>query len=127
MLVVPIEQSGPLFWTDPQSRLHCHANDLPIMFTTKRLVGAKLGKKSRQGGREGGIIILIMCLVSSSQTIIKREEEGEKEGRLFAHIKCGSFLSQNYPFLREFVPCLLLHLEAKRGRSPPAQEAQTSV
>ena len=105
MFVVPIEQGGPLLWTDPQSRLHCHANDLPIMLTTKRLIGAKLGKERREGGREGGrergreggIIILIMCLVSSLQTIIKREEEREKEERLFIHIKLGQSFSELPP------------------------------
>ena len=58
MFVVAIEQGGPLFWADPQSCLHRHADDLGIMLTTKGLIGAELrgrgGGGEGEGGRGGG-------------------------------------------------------------------------
>lgn len=34
VFVVSVEKRGPLLWTDPQTSLHSHSNDLAIVFTT---------------------------------------------------------------------------------------------
>ena len=139
MFVVPIEQGGPLLWTDPQSRLHCHANDLPIMLTTKRLIGAKLGKERREGGRERGreggkeggrdyyFDNVFGLFIADNYKKGGRGREGRK---VVYSRKAGSVFLRITPFLREFVPCLpfsFLHSGSKKRHPPQAQEAQTSV
>ena len=42
MLVVSIEQSGPLFRADAQTCVHRHLDDLTVMLTTQGLIRTKL-------------------------------------------------------------------------------------
>ncbi len=44
VLVIAIEQSGPLLRADPQPCLHGHADNLTVMLTAQALVGAELNQ-----------------------------------------------------------------------------------
>ena len=42
VLVVSIEQRGPLLWADPQTSVHRHLDDLTVVLTAQGLVRTKL-------------------------------------------------------------------------------------
>ena len=47
MLVVSIEKSGPLLWTNTKTCVHGHLDNLTVMLATKGLVRTKLDREIR--------------------------------------------------------------------------------